>query len=589
MIRALTRELPTILHLDSATENVAHQFWGPRNRELQLFNALRSEPREVHFDHLDTSSDDQFLPALVWMDTLRAAWRKTPADAHYGKFYDGGIEQQPIAKTLWYLTRYRELRPAIEQYARAALQAGEVAPRHFTRWEMLSTGHALMGEIALAQDDTTRAIAELFATVRFPKTAIAEAAGHRLVEVAQSRMDTVFQIQALAAQKLLTDYETEMRLFAVGRLQSLWDSYVAGHDSVPDFLPASAMPNARATKSLDVYLDRHWSALYDWDFPVAPAPASLLQQSSRVVVVEHSTGAGCHGCWWDDRALWPLTRRYPANRVVLLTYGREAPLGIKGTEDLDSLWTRYDAWYPTIGGGITWRTQRSARISFQSRIGAKGDTLGGWPIDGLRGEPVGTELNYRWLELEGFQRNSARVDHELTRAPDADLRVMASWPQQNGHVDRDHIQASVRIDSIASHVRASGHPLAVRMVLYEDTVWIHTNTIRRIYLNVVREATQNDTLSLGLPVPPAVPAAVDYTFDVGAVERLMQRVRDDPKGLIQSARGDYYGDLPALWHPDPRDLRIDRSRLYVIAMIQDLTTGEILQAAVTKVRDRAPM
>jgi hypothetical protein len=116
---------------------------------------------------------------------------------------------------------------------------------------------------------------------------------------------------------------------------------------------------------------------------------------------------------------------------------------------------------------------------------------------------------------------------------------------------------------------------------------MRSGTESRIYQNVVRAAALNDTLPLGLAVDATRPARTTYRFDLAAIEAGI-RAAGDPVfwaklwGESVQETAPIANDLVAQ-HPDPRDWRMDRSHLKVVAFVQDLETSDVLQAAVATV------
>jgi hypothetical protein len=134
----------------------------------------------------------------------------------------------------------------------------------------------------------------------------------------------------------------------------------------------------------------------------------------------------------------------------------------------------------------------------------------------------------------------------------------------------------VAVDSL----RGPHRTLALRVVLFADTVWKRGGNARRIYTNVVQDAAHNDTLSLGLPLQGSLPTTISHAFDLAAIQAARTAERDDEfvvnaTNLASVGMGTTF--------PDPRDWQLDRSRLHLVAFVQDLDTGEVLNAVRMKV------
>jgi hypothetical protein len=247
----------------------------------------------------------------------------------------------------------------------------------------------------------------------------------------------------------------------------------------------------------------------------------------------------------------------------------------------DSAWQRFYAWYPypkplsiDLGFG---RKDLGPVMSRRSLVSATGDTLSGdvlWTwIDGRR-----MPFYHDSLLVD---KSIARVDSILATPPDAfvDLDVT----REAGRID-----VAIAVDSL----RGSHQSVALRIVLFEDSVRVRGGTKRRVHLNVARSIARSEQYPLGLPISATEPSRSTYRFDLDEIQRQLERVRDprtfheftfgrdhefDPRDSISLA-GEYLGQFP-----DSRDWKMNTARLYVLAFVQDLETGEVLQGSFVRV------
>jgi hypothetical protein len=238
---------------------------------------------------------------------------------------------------------------------------------------------------------------------------------------------------------------------------------------------------------------------------------------------------------------------------------------------------RYLVWYPFTagpsGGWLRFRAFKSPVI----------------PVKTLGFEPTSKDIATNW-RVDGRSTSTAvsssmiadvtwaRVDSQLVVPPDArvDLEVTRK---------DDRVLTTVKVDSIVGRRKH----LALRIVLLEDTIRLRGGTIRRVFQNVVRGYARSDQLPLGLAIPSTGSSTTAYAFDVAKLQAAI--LKDQNPKYLAAAGGDRERDSSYLIYmkesiaqfPDPADWRIDSSRLHVVAYVQDLTTGEVLQASRVKV------
>lgn len=559
---------------------------------VRLF--MLGSPADIEVRGVGGSARRSSLSTIQWLDSLRTLWRITDDSARARWLFHWNAIEAVLIPTL---IRLAETSNGIPELQRALLAFATDAPliaKHLRNYahanSMTAVGAAVTAEVAYVQGDTVHAIRGWLDAARVPRTLLARMVIPRAISAAAARHDTTAWLIGLTLRHLAVPapyligspsgavlYQASVAANATAdaQLQLLYHAYSAIHGTPPDITPARLVddPLPAHVLSLDEYLDRQWIGLYDRGFPVTRAFKST-SHPSRLIVVEYATWPGCTSCWYDDRGLQPLSRRYPSDRVLTLAYPLDEPTGCTA----DSLAFRFLSWYPSKYSILTgFRSQREAAIPRRTLVTSRGDTLAG--VFFVNGHGT-LEDPQSWAKPDGFsqyERAIVAIDSELDRRP---LIVLAL----DANTENDRITARVHIDSLQGGHRA----LAVRIVLFEDTVWVRDGTLRRIYQNIVRGVGQNDTLALGLAFPNVRPATVSYTFDVGATEQRLRAVGDPARSRqlygwdssdAEDARLHYR--LP---HPDIRDWTINRARLHVIAFVQDLATGEILQAVQAKVR-----
>jgi hypothetical protein len=517
------------------------------------------------------------MPSVVWMDSLGTAWRAAgdEARAAWCFSYQGGQLNGTLVPSLIQLTSTPAYLPAIERFATLALTSARQSPNVGVADELTAAGQVLTGFIALERADTTSAIQAFVATARLLRTDVAPIAVRALSRLVQRdiRPDDTTRIMAMTLRHLIVRGNLEQRIHDNDQLRYAYTAYLAATKRTPPDIISRLSHNDQPTQSvlsLDAYLDRQWSLLFDREFPVIPVAPSVSKRPSRLVVVEYQTGQGCEGCWAEDMGLQPLTRRYPADQVVVLAWHGHPPL--VGTAGRFDWWGRYGEWYPSRYVSDT-KSRPGSRsgttIPFATLLTPTGDTLVGRSL--VDGYAIASEERPWTLSgPESYYRPTvALIDRERPRAPDITLKLAAN-------TRNDSIHVNVRADSL----HGIHHALALRIVLFADTVWKRGGNARRIYTNVVQDAAHNDTLSLGVPLPGSLPGTISYSFDLAAIQGARTVERDDEfvTNATSLASG-YWGTN----FPDPRDWQLDRTRLHVVAFVQDLETGEVLNAVRMKV------
>jgi hypothetical protein len=533
----------------------------------------KTSPRDVMIRDGNVWNPSEFVPLIPWMDTVALRWKTADTPARtawcligYSSFYYN------MSRALFELTAYPEYTAALQQIADASIEFAARTEDVDRAVEFRAFSHLLRGGIALARRDTALAMREFRTTVQWPRVYGVKSAVQSFTVLAINRRDPTDQFVAFVLQYLLLrDALTKTGYYA--GLRGAYQNMIAGGTAAPDLFPERMRhdPLPSPTMSLDAYLDRQWRGLFDRSLPMdSAAPSTSQQKFSRLVVVEYLTGQGCSGCWVEDIGLQSLARRYPPDQLLTLAWHYHPPL--VGTAGRFQWAERYDAWYPTFFGS----KPGQQRIPIQTLLTPTGDTLRG-QVALVNGHALPRRLPGWWTMSKPAslqQRAVAVIERERARISDAALQMTVDTRQDSVHV-------RVTVDSL----RGNSHRLAMRIVLFADTIWKRGGNDRRIYTNVVQDAAHDDTLELGLPIRGNTPMTITYGFDLAEIQAGRWAERDEGLNADPSNVPDM------LWRinfPDPRDWELDRTRLHVVAFVQDLETGDVLQTVRAKVPVTAP-
>jgi len=529
------------------------------------------------------------LTAVSWLDSLRALWPTLSPNARVQELVGG--EGELVTPALRDMAAHRMSLSAIRRYAQTVLDQSQRGARYTEDGDNMAIfAHLLLGSVALAANDTSHAVSEFLSSVRVQRRSTAIPLGfgmpaaRALTAIAEAQHDTTLLLTALTFQRLYhapmwvyqfhihsKPYADAGALLVNARLEELYTAWVASGRVPPDIIPhrLDGEPVTTSALSYDAYLDHQWTALYDRDFTVARASSSGRRRPHRAVVIEYGTSIDCGACFDEDRLVGAIGRRYSPDEVIPLALHGEGPIaGYHQEWGQESI-----SWYPSFGSGPS-RTVIPRRIL----ITAQGDSLDQlYRVNGLgivRADDRPTDPP-QWGT---YQRLVSRIDTLLAQRPDARLDVALT-------VHDDRIDVRTRIDSVhGAHSR-----LALRLVLLQDTVWIRSGSYRRIYQNVARAYNHADGYPMGVPFTAAEQTELHYTFDVAAVQNDILAARDVDARLALNpmewdrARMSAERDAVIARFQDPRDWLVDRAHLYVVAFVQDLESGEVLQAVRVKV------
>jgi len=285
----------------------------------------------------------------------------------------------------------------------------------------------------------------------------------------------------------------------------------------------------KSEKSLSDYLDD----LYRGRFHNPVSPSKYVpdpKRSTRVVLAEVVTGAGCEPCTSVDLAFDAALHRYDATELALIVYHMHAPTSDPLTNHSDE-----------------------ERIDFYGEDSAPSVYLDGKRVD------VG----------EGLQTETPRVFESLTHAVDARLAVTAGA----------NLQVTAKLDGSRVVVRVSGKELQspdagrhLQIALVENEVSYSGENGFRFHPMVVRNVAQSTKNESGFPLPKAANFDVDYSFDLDQIVAANLKYYDEYITDLKARTG-----ISATFR-EKRD-RIDAHKLSVVAFVQDDSTKEILQSA----------
>ncbi len=255
-----------------------------------------------------------------------------------------------------------------------------------------------------------------------------------------------------------------------------------------------------------------------------------LSETDRVPLVELFTGAECNPCQSADLAMDLVAHYYPRGSVAILEYHvhipRPDPLTTSGTVN------RYQ-YYGAGGTPTVW-------FDGTDRIGG-----GGPPI----------------LKKSMFLKYSEAVEKRWSIAPTVRLELAARR-------EKDRVSVTVDADGSGASSPVSG---TIRIALVEKSVDYEGGNGIRHHAYVVRDLSDPDAPNAQLKEGRA---KVDYQIDLVQLEKDLLKYLDDfsenPPERYQGFGG--FRSKPT---------QINRSGLSVVSWVEDRTTKEILQSALT--------
>ena len=289
----------------------------------------------------------------------------------------------------------------------------------------------------------------------------------------------------------------------------------------------------KSAKSLDEFLDD----LYRGHFHNPVDPSKYVpdpKRSTRVVLAEMITGAGCEPCTAVDLAFEAALHRYDSSEMALLVYHMHAPVS-------DPLVNHSD----------------EERSAFYDADGAPNVYLDGNHAD------VG----------EGLQTETMRIYHALTPMIDARLLVP---PGAELKVNSKLSGAKVEVSVSGTGLQIPGAARHLQIALVENEVSYSGENGFRFHPMVVRNLAQTTKDSSGFPLPKGDAFQVDYSFDLVEITAANEVFDDEYIADLKARTG-----ITATFREKKNVM--DPRKLSVVAFVQDDSTKEVLQAVETAV------
>ena len=325
-------------------------------------------------------------------------------------------------------------------------------------------------------------------------------------------------------------------------LALLEDAYLTGHMAAADIEHMRSLYRALHPGNGDAQLESMLDAKYNATFnnPVKftiykPETAS----SSRTVLAEFFTGAGCEPCMSPDLAFDAALQRYSRKELVLLVHHDNAPapdpLANSVTDDRNK--------YYATGGGT--------------------------PHVFLDGKATRLAEGLPSHAQQSADDLYANVEKELAVATNASVKVNAIR-----HGDRIDVTAHVQVPA-----NSKGRKLHIDLIEKEIS-YSGENTLR-IHPMVVRATAQSTESASGFNIPASGVLDVQYTFDLPKIEATNTAYYDS---YIESLTKRSNGML-SVGYREKRAV-INPEKLAVAAFVQIDDDKQVLQATFSDVRER---
>lgn len=325
-------------------------------------------------------------------------------------------------------------------------------------------------------------------------------------------------------------------------LALLEDAYLTGHMAGPDIEHMRSLYRALHTDSSDLQFESVLDAKYNSTFnnPVKFTPYKPeTPSSSRVVLAEFFTGAGCEPCMAPDLAFDAALQRYSRRELVLLVHHDNAPapdpLANPVTDDRNK--------YYATGGGTphVYLDGKATRLA--------------------EGLPSHAQQSADDL--------FADIEKELAVATDASVKVDAVR-----HGNRVEVTAHVQVP-------ANSKERKLHIDLIEKEISYSGENTLRIHPMVVRATAQPTGSGSGFDIPASGVFEVQYTFDLPKIEAINTAYYDSYiESITKRSNGMLsvnYREKRAVINPD---------KLAIAAFIQIEDDKQVLQAAFADVRER---
>jgi hypothetical protein len=421
-------------------------------------------------------------------------------------------------------------------------------------------GLDILAMVQVTRGDTAAAIENLRQVMR-QSDELGLRAAETLERLATARHDSATSAEALGTL-----------IMKLGGMATLKDT---AHARFVALYPVLRRQNPQLPADPERYLDGRFEQLNDHDLRVTRYTGD---SHHRLVVLETVTGLSCHICGTHDRVIAALMQRYPTDAFVPLEYEYDSP---PLSNEIDPLLARITAWYPyptAYNKPNTPGVVRYDALPPSDFVYSKGE----YPLRIAAPWVNGLPTPYPMEEdLDRIYANYVQqIDRLLALPPQAELAMQVT---QQGNM----LNVALTVDS----VRVSQHRLAARIALVEDTVRVQGATNRRLQYAVVRAEAQSPGLPMGIPLvgPAGGRQTAQYRFDLAQIAeqyagQMNPAVYFRKLYPVDSVYKKQVEDFTAKWSmslaqiPDPANAVIHRDRLHVVAFVQDLDTGEILQA-----------
>ena len=275
---------------------------------------------------------------------------------------------------------------------------------------------------------------------------------------------------------------------------------------------------------LDAMLDEQYHKRYPNPVHVEAYKPSE-KRTTRVVLAEVFTGAGCPPCVSADLAYEGAMERYNTKELIVAMYHQHIPQPDPMT-NLDTR-ARLDAF--KVGGVPTWF------------------------IDGTRGGGGGP----RDTSPETFGRINPAIEKELEIAPEAQIKMDAALAGN-----------SVKVNATVDEVKSEAKQLKVFAVLMEKELRYTGENGIRFHPMVVRAVAEG-----------AIDTAFEHTFDLEEISKSAHDHLDDYEA--KGHRGEPFQFTE-------KKYEINRGNLAVAVFVQDTESHHVLQAAFVDLSGHGP-
>ena len=291
--------------------------------------------------------------------------------------------------------------------------------------------------------------------------------------------------------------------------------------------------------TLDSTLDEKYKKAFP--LPIHPeAYKATPGRTTRLVLAEVFTGAGCPPCVSVDLGFDGALERYSRKDVAVLMYHMHIP----AADPLTNQWSdTRGKWYAITGVP-------------NFAVDGEKDNRGG-------GSRENTKMSY--------DRIVARLDKALETAAEADLHL-------NATVEGN----TVRVKATPSKVKDGKEKVQLQIVLVEELLTYTGENGIRFHPMVVRSIANMEVAAKAVPattapaggftVDRASPSAAEYTFDLAKISADMKAYLDDYEANGRHGKMQF----------SKKPVEMNTSNLSVVAFLQEEQSKKVLQSAYVK-------